>query len=377
LALVVILIDHIPWNVLDLLTPQNFGFSDAAEAFVFLSGVSVCLGYASTFETAGFARLVRRCAIRAARLYLVQIALAASSIAIALAAAKAAGNESVALMQGLAPFINSPIASAVGVATLDYQPNYSGILPLYVVLMLWAPVVLCLALRNRGLALLVSVAVYMIGRASGGAQTERWPFNPLAWQLIFAIGIVCAVTWREGPPPPQRRLVALAIAIILSGAILSVKAMGVKATALAHLDLSKSELGVFRLVHFLAVAYLIAAAAAAGRWSPRMNRIVRGPTGRRLQAMGRHSLLFFAFGAVASAGGRSLMKVAESAAASHASIHLMGFAYTTAALGAMFALEHRVSRERTASVARSGESAAALTASPIALTTEATRGAAA
>jgi hypothetical protein len=43
LALVVILIEHIPRNVLDSLTPQNFGFSDAAEAFVFLSGVSLGL----------------------------------------------------------------------------------------------------------------------------------------------------------------------------------------------------------------------------------------------------------------------------------------------------------------------------------------------
>jgi hypothetical protein len=35
-ALVVILVDHVPWNGLDYLTPRNFGFSDAAEAFVFL-----------------------------------------------------------------------------------------------------------------------------------------------------------------------------------------------------------------------------------------------------------------------------------------------------------------------------------------------------
>ena len=217
-------------------------------------------------------------------------------------------------------------------------------------------------------------ALPRIAQAWPGAQTERWPFNPLAWQLIFVIGVVCVVTWRKGAPPPQRRLVALAIAIILAGAILSVKAMGVKATALAYLDLNKSELGVFRLVHFLAVAYLIACAAATARWSVRMNRIVSGPTGRRLQAMGRNSLLFFA---VASAGGRSLMRVAESAGAPHLSIHLMGFAYTTAALGAMFAFERRVSRQQRASIARSGESPTGLTASPIALKTEAGRGAAA
>src|ERR1700722_878164 len=68
-ALIVILVDHVPWNGLDKLTPQNFGFSDAAEAFVFLSGVSVSLAYGPTLRKAGFGSLVRRCATRAAKLY--------------------------------------------------------------------------------------------------------------------------------------------------------------------------------------------------------------------------------------------------------------------------------------------------------------------
>ena len=50
-ALIIILIDHVPRNGLDRLTPKNFGFSDAAEAFVFLSGVSVSLAYAPSLRT--------------------------------------------------------------------------------------------------------------------------------------------------------------------------------------------------------------------------------------------------------------------------------------------------------------------------------------
>ena len=37
-VLIAILIDHIPGNPLENLTPRNFGLSDSAEAFVFLSG---------------------------------------------------------------------------------------------------------------------------------------------------------------------------------------------------------------------------------------------------------------------------------------------------------------------------------------------------
>jgi hypothetical protein len=244
------------------LTPQNFGLSDAAEAFVFLSGVSVSLSYASTVQNGHAGLVIRRCAARAVKLYFVQIALAVSGMAIGLAAAKVAADDYIVVEQGLSRFIQSPLSSLVGVATLDYQPSFTGILPLYIVLMLWAPVVLYLALRQPTLALLVSVAIYVVGRIHGGVRTESWPFDPFAWQLVFAIGIVCAVTWRKGPPPPRRGLVALAVAIVLCGAILSIKAMGIKSTAIAHLDLGKSELGVVRLVHFLAVAYVIATATA-------------------------------------------------------------------------------------------------------------------
>jgi hypothetical protein len=235
--------------------------------------------YASTFEKGGLGLLIGRCARRAGKLYLVQIGLAASSIAIVLAAAKIAGDERVAFSQGLAWFSDSPLSSLLGLATLEYQPNYSSVLPLYIVLMLWAPIVLCIALRQPGLALLVSVAVYAVSRGLGGVQIDSWALQPLAWQLIFSIGIVCAVTWRKGAPEPQRRLVALAIAIILAGAILSTKAIGLKAAALAHLDLDKSELGVVRLMHFLALAYLIVGAAANKSWSGRTSWIVNGPTG--------------------------------------------------------------------------------------------------
>jgi hypothetical protein len=43
--LIVILVDHISGNLLDRVTPRNFGLSDSAEAFVFLSGLSVGLVY--------------------------------------------------------------------------------------------------------------------------------------------------------------------------------------------------------------------------------------------------------------------------------------------------------------------------------------------
>src|SRR5258708_32271094 len=48
-ALLTIFIDHMPESIFQHVTQKNFGFSDAAELFVFLSGVSIALAYGTRF----------------------------------------------------------------------------------------------------------------------------------------------------------------------------------------------------------------------------------------------------------------------------------------------------------------------------------------
>ena len=55
-VLVAILVDHIPGNLLENLTPSNFGLSDSAEAFVFLSGLSVGMIYLPRAQKRGGGR---------------------------------------------------------------------------------------------------------------------------------------------------------------------------------------------------------------------------------------------------------------------------------------------------------------------------------
>ena len=341
LALIVILVDHVPGNGLDYLTPGRFGFSDAAEVFVFLSGVSVSLAYAPTLQKAGFWRLVQRCASRAGTLYLVQIAMVACSIAIPLAFAAAVGNQNIAWE--LSRFVDSPGSAIVSAAELAYQPNYSGVLALYVVLMLWAPAVIVMASRSPALALVASIALYVPGRFLA-ADDDGWSFNPFAWQLLFAIGVICALKWRRGLPRPRRPLVVLALAILLSAAILCIKAMGLRATAFAYLDLSKHNLGLMRLAHFLALAYVMSTIAIVQPWATRMTVIIGSRIGHSLQGMGRNSLLFFALGSVASTGGRSLMAATKSLGAPHVFLHVIVLVYTAIAVIGMFLVVNRMNR---------------------------------
>ena len=268
--------------------------------------------------------------------------MVACSIAIPFAAATAVGDDNLMLRSGLSRFVSAPVSSLVGAISLAYQPNFSGILALYVVLILWAPVVLFLASRSSALALVASIAVYIAGRGRFGAENDGWFFNPFAWQLLFAIGVICALRWRSGLPRPQRLLVVLALAIILGAAILSIESMGLKAAAFAHLDLDKHDLGLVRLAHFLALAYVMSAIAMVEPWATRMSRIFGSRLGQSFQGMGRNSLLFFALVSVASAGGRALMGAAQSLAAPHLSIHLIGLVYTVAAVITMFAVINRM-----------------------------------
>ena len=53
LALLVIFINHMPGNVVAGYMPHNFGFSDGADAFVLLAGVSATLAYGNLIERRG------------------------------------------------------------------------------------------------------------------------------------------------------------------------------------------------------------------------------------------------------------------------------------------------------------------------------------
>src|SRR6202048_486688 len=59
-----IFLDHIPDNVVNWITTRNYGFSDAADLFVFISGYTASFVYARMMLERGFViggtRLIRR-----------------------------------------------------------------------------------------------------------------------------------------------------------------------------------------------------------------------------------------------------------------------------------------------------------------------------
>src|SRR5947209_1638918 len=106
-ALLTIFIDHVPENVFQHVTQKNFGFSDAAELFVFLSGISVALAYGTRFldgETGAAVRAVLR---RAFTLYWVQILI--SLLIVAIFAGTAALSDDDDLLEDADEVMSNPL----------------------------------------------------------------------------------------------------------------------------------------------------------------------------------------------------------------------------------------------------------------------------
>ena len=60
IALWWIFLDHVPNNIGSWLTLRNYGFSDAAEVFMFISGVTCALAYDRARRCEGWSGVIRR-----------------------------------------------------------------------------------------------------------------------------------------------------------------------------------------------------------------------------------------------------------------------------------------------------------------------------
>src|SRR5262249_5816605 len=73
LALWLIFLDHIPENIVSWITIRNYGFSDATEIFIFISGYTAAFVYGRTMRERGFVLASARILRRAWQIYVAHI----------------------------------------------------------------------------------------------------------------------------------------------------------------------------------------------------------------------------------------------------------------------------------------------------------------
>jgi hypothetical protein len=313
LALLIIFVDHIPGMLFAGLTPQAFGYADAAEAFVLIAGLSAYQAYNGKLASAGVLRGSLPIFTRVWQLYVTHLALVVLVAGIAAYAARRFGDPNYLEALGLDVFLADPAQAIVGVVTLTFLPNYLDILPLYMIALSLLPLVL-LGLRvHWAMPLALSLALYMVAQIWGlnlpNIQASRvWFFNPLAWQFIFVGGVVLAHLAATGRLETLFRLRGVVVFITtLASAYVLFSLLSVapwrQIPALANLSLidpadlpvaDKTNLTVLRLVDGLAKAWLLAVLI------PRAAAWLHALPARMLAVMGRQSLPVFVLGLVLS-----------------------------------------------------------------------------
>lgn len=304
--LVSIFINHIPGNILEGYTHKNIGFSDATEAFVFLSGLSVALAYGRRVISGEISLPFRAIRKRVVTIYSVQLFLSLAAIALFLAAAFLFDDDGLLADHGRDIMLDRPLKALLAIAGLSHQIGYFNILPLYIVLLIATPALLALARYNASMMLAASVATYTLARIYE-INLPTWPveghwfFNPFTWQLLYCLGLYVGLQLHRIDRLRSRTFFAVSV-VVIGLSLLIVTGLfsflpGLKTAASELLDLSKTDLGLARLAHFLVLAYAIFYLR-----SPRL--IPLTPLYRPLCLLGRHSLPVFAAGSLLSAIGQ-------------------------------------------------------------------------
>ncbi len=274
IAMFIIYVAHLPDNIWALWIPARFGFSDAAEIFVFCSGMASAVAFGKVFQTCGWGLGTARVVHRIWQVYWAHIALF-----IVIASGLAAIQESGYLQQccgltrnyvtalNLQHFFDAPQTLLPALLTLSYVPNYFDILPMYIAILAMLPVVMALARVNVGLVFIFMVVSWLaatLGWVHFPAEpwSDRpWFFNPFAWQLVFFTGFAFMRGWIPAPPV-KGWLIVLALAIVFMTVPFAYS--GVYKTSESLLAIrrelepfwNKTNFGVLRYVHFLALAYV-------------------------------------------------------------------------------------------------------------------------
>jgi hypothetical protein len=330
LALWLIFIDHASPDVLTWFTIRSYGFSDAAEIFIFISGYTAAFVYGRALLESGFVIAAARIIRRVWQIYSMHILLFAALVAAVSYVSVVLDKPFYAEETGIKEFLARPGISMIEAMLLRYRPLNMDVLPLYIVLMLFLPLVLLMMKWRANLTLVASLALYMISWQFDlhlvAYPNGFWSFNPFAWQMLFVFGAWCSL----GGAARISRLLSSPVTLSVCFAYL-LAAAGVTMTwyfpqhlLLPHwfeqwmYPISKPDLDVLRFAHFLALAVIAVRFVPAG-WPG-----LKSPWLRPMILCGQHSLEIFALGVALAFTGYFILMETSAGLALHILVGICG-----------------------------------------------------
>ena len=288
LAFVIIFIAHSTGNILWDFIPARFGLSDATELFIFISGYAAAFAFGGAFVKIGFKAGLARILLRVSQLYIAHIMTVFGVIALTAEATMLTSIDYVARLH-IAPFLSDPAWAIGHIFLLRYVPPYLDILPVYIVILALVPLVMAMARIWDKLPICLSFLVYCgnllhpVNLSSTPDGDQIWLMNPFAWQFLFFLGFSFSRNWLAlskfvGTPTPakagglshervavQHSLTILSILVIAMGLFIRLseqndlnfmEGMIIPLRQFFENYQSKPNLDPFRLLHFLATAWI-------------------------------------------------------------------------------------------------------------------------
>jgi hypothetical protein len=333
IALWLIFLDHIPENVVNWFTIRNYGFSDATEIFIFISGYTAAFVYGNAMRERGFLVSSARILRRAWQIYVAHIFLFTIFLAEIAYVAATFENPLYAEEMNVLNFLKEPDITIFQALLLKFKPVNMDVLPLYIILLLVFPPTLRLLLWQPGFALMLSALVYILAWNFHwnlpAYPNGVWFFNPFAWQLLFVFGAWCAVGGAQALSGLLRSRIVLAIAIVylLFAFLITLTWYHEPLARYVPLWLSdrlypidKTNLDVLRFAHFLALA------AVTVRFVPRDWPALKWPLLQPAIQCGQHSLEIFCLGVFLAFAGQFIISEWSGGPLIQTAISLLGIA---------------------------------------------------
>jgi hypothetical protein len=338
MALWLIFVDHLPPNILTWFTIRNYGFSDATEIFIFISGYTAAFVYSRAMLDRGFVVASARIFKRVWQIYVAHVFLFTIYLAEISYIATKFDNPLYAEEMGILDFLKQPDVTIVQALLLKFRPVNMDVLPLYIVLMLFLPLIIWLLQRKADLALGLSVLLYALTWEFDwylpAYPNGTWFFNPFAWQLLFVFGAWCAL----GGAKRMSRILSSPITLWLCVAYLVFAFCVTLTWHVPRLNvfmprwleswmypINKTDLDVLRFIHFLALAAITVHFIPAN-WPGLKSRWLR-PVIR----CGQHSLEIFCLGVFLAFAGHFVLAEVSGGAWMHFFVSVAGIVIMSAA----------------------------------------------
>jgi hypothetical protein len=309
-----IFLDHIPNNLVSWITQRNFGFSGAADVFVFISGYTAALLYAPIMLERGTMVGATRVLRRAWQLYAAFIVLYAIYVVLIGDIARRYAAPDIIYQFNMAEFLEEPVRSVAHGLLLQSKALNLDLLQLYVVLMAGFPLALWLLLRAPNLALTMSLMLYIAARQFEWTLPTfpegNWHVNPFCWQLPFVLGAWCALGGAQRLAPRFRArawvyiggaYLLFALVLTLAGRFPALGHMLPDWLLAAFIPNDRTNLGPARILHFVTVA-LFATRLIAKEWPG-----LKSPLLKPLIICGQQSLAVFCTAVFLSFAGHLLL----------------------------------------------------------------------